>query len=358
MRWRFTEVLRAMTADPEGISEELVEAFVHDLERALARELARRGLSSRSPELLDLPGYARWERDALAELAHDCYLHHLARLRSLAAQLAVHPNVDGFVLLNVRHFVFERQRAHDPLGYRLYEILSAAVERLIDAGELTRVGAGGDGDQSGGRVRFAGTDEVSSAPAALERAARAFSDALAPTLFGNERSAPIADLATSALRALRDQGVGTFAPAALIDAWKRDARHRRTRLERGDPAAWAVEDAGEERLAWVPRIEPDLGIEERERFEKLARCVARRLAGDGDGAEAGELWRRLVAYAADEASGEPPSQRTLAAATGIARHRIPELLERARRAFVDCRSALGERLPVSQSPMGRKGGAD
>lgn len=69
------------------------------------------------------PGESEKEgASALDELAADCYIFiYVDRLRSLQAQLRVKPDIADLVHLNLRHFLLERQRQHDPLGIRLFD---------------------------------------------------------------------------------------------------------------------------------------------------------------------------------------------------------------------------------------------
>lgn len=75
---------------------------------------------------------------ALGELVADCYAFiFVDRLQSLKRHLEDKPDIDGLVLLNVRHFLHERQREHDPLGFRIFELLYAAVEEAVSSGALS-----------------------------------------------------------------------------------------------------------------------------------------------------------------------------------------------------------------------------
>ncbi len=115
------------------------------LRLCLKREIQRRGLWQYPPTFLGIFGWRQWveagvsppQEDALAELTFDCYVYiFLDRLRSLRAQLRVKPNIDGLVVLNIRHFLLERQRLADPLGARLFRTLRAALRSSIETGDL------------------------------------------------------------------------------------------------------------------------------------------------------------------------------------------------------------------------------
>ena len=82
-------------------------------------------------------GSDRWDEETLDELTTDAYVFNFVhRLRSLRAQLLVKPNIEGLVLLNLKNFLYERQRRHDPLGCRLFKTLRSALRALVDDGQL------------------------------------------------------------------------------------------------------------------------------------------------------------------------------------------------------------------------------
>jgi hypothetical protein len=131
----FTEHVRSLERGEEPEPRRL--ATVRDaLRGALRGELRRRGLWNAPPDYLGVHGAESWE-DALEELLAACYTFvFVERLRGLQAQLRVKPNVDGLVYLNVRHFLHERQKEHDPLGSQVFEVLQSAVRSAVAAGEL------------------------------------------------------------------------------------------------------------------------------------------------------------------------------------------------------------------------------
>src|SRR5689334_551606 len=113
----------------------------HGLRAALVGEMKKRGLWQSPPCYLGAYGWESWETEgsqsALGELVADCYAFiFVDRLQSLKRQLQDKPDIDGLVLLDVRHFLHERQRVHDPLGFRVFELLQAAVEEAISCGAL------------------------------------------------------------------------------------------------------------------------------------------------------------------------------------------------------------------------------
>src|SRR5436309_14649242 len=126
----FTDYVRSL--EPGGEPDPQRLATVREtLRGALRGELRRRGLWNAPPDYLGVYGSEGWE-DALEELLAECYAFvFVDRLRALQAQLRVKPNVDGLVFLNVRHFLHERQKEHDPVGSQVFEVLQSAVRCAV-----------------------------------------------------------------------------------------------------------------------------------------------------------------------------------------------------------------------------------
>jgi hypothetical protein len=118
------------------------------LRRLLVSELKRRSLWSLPPAFLGIYGCASWaDPGAIEELVADCFVFTFAeRFRSLEAQLRTKPDIDGLILRNVRNFLQETQRRHDPVGFRVFTVLRSAVRNALSAGAL-QVIAGSPGVQ-------------------------------------------------------------------------------------------------------------------------------------------------------------------------------------------------------------------
>lgn len=351
MPWSFTAHFEALEpGSPEAPGAEAARA---DLRRALEVELRRRGLWAAAPSYVGVPGHGRWDRDALDELAGECYLYQLARLRGLQAQLRAGAGIDGFVLLNVRHFVFERQRANDPLGYRVFEMLERAVERALEGGRLLS-------REPGERVRndsvlaFApgGGDAAPASPDALAPLARRWNDDLLPALVtarGRPQRAAVVTRLEGHLATLPGLGVRVFRFGDLVEPLKSDVRRRWAALGEPEEGEVAFEADGD-LAALVRTVPPDSSLEERDRFERLLECAAGRLArlpaADGAG-ELLSLLSALARHARDPAADETPSHRALARETAIPRHRLPALHARLREVLAECRRAIGAPAAVN-----------
>ena len=135
----FTDHVRALgTGEP--LDSRRFETLWAALRAALRGELKRRGLWDSPPSYLGIYGSGSWEtadggkthESALEELLVECYSYiFISRLRSLQAQLSLKTNIDGLVFLNIRHFLHERQKQHDPIGSQVFEVLQSAVRFAV-----------------------------------------------------------------------------------------------------------------------------------------------------------------------------------------------------------------------------------
>ena len=131
----FTQHVRDLVRG--DVSREELEAPWEKLRDAMVSEMRQRALLTASPACLGVYGVDSWTQEALDELATDCYTSvFLRRLSSLAAQLERKSNVEGLVFRNIRFFLHEIQRKHDPVGFRIYTALRAAVCAAVDRGAL------------------------------------------------------------------------------------------------------------------------------------------------------------------------------------------------------------------------------
>src|SRR6185436_13009074 len=142
----FTAFIRGLQGERTPDADLFHDAW-HGLRAALVNEMKKRGLWQSPPCYLGAYGWESWDSEApqgsnraqgaLGELVADCYAFiFVDRLQNLKRHLEDKPDIDGLVLLNVRHFLHERQRVHDPLGFRVFELLQFAVEDAIASGAL------------------------------------------------------------------------------------------------------------------------------------------------------------------------------------------------------------------------------
>ncbi|MBV9123314.1 MAG: hypothetical protein JO112_08155, partial [Planctomycetes bacterium] len=119
-------------------AEDPAEKVLPELEKLLKKRMRRRNLLSAPPSYLGY-GPASWDvPGAFEDIVGDCYLFAvLDRLLGLTHQLRVRANIDGLIVRNVDHFLLERQRHHDPVGYAVFGNVEGAAGQAEAAGELT-----------------------------------------------------------------------------------------------------------------------------------------------------------------------------------------------------------------------------
>ena len=369
----FTDHVRALSRT-RPLESPQFETLWRALRAAVRRELKRRGMWDSPPVYLGILGGESWEASegALEELLAECYSYvFVARLRSLQAQLKIKPNIEGIVVLSIRHFLHERQREHDPIGSQVFDVLHAAVAQAVEEGEL-RVLAGGE------RVR---NDTVLGFEDGLEAPGRKRTEIV--SLVGRWNDELLPDLITSrgrrqeeSIRLLRQrlsdllrEGVGAFRFKDLVDPLKADVRARWAALldfEQGESALRMGGEAGdaEERV-----VAPERGFEERQYFRKLVDCVLKSLASlevdpktrgylavlwqflrlqSSEGAEAQPSSRLGRALDAELSAGdeERPSHRKLGEQLRIPRERLPSLYRTVGDLVKRCRAAISGEAAV------------
>jgi hypothetical protein len=337
-RWpRRTSTPSAFTAfvrDLRGIrtpDADLFHDVWHGLRAALAGEMKKRGLWQSPPSYLGAYGWESWdseapqgsgsarEQSALGELVADCYTFvFVDRVRSLKRHLETKPDIDGLVLLNVRHFLHERQKVHDPLGFRVFELLRAAVEEALSAGDLHLL-AGDRKIRNDTLLGFHPGAEPLATPAGWERIVLHWNDELMPDLVTarTRRLAAVVRRLRELLLELPQHGVEAFRLKDLLDPLKRDARGR-----------WAALTPAEDTLqALAP---PELAGSGPS-FEDLARGVSASIerveADSRTRAQLRTLWHHLWRQHGEDGQdgGQPPSHRQLEQHLCIPRDRLPAL---------------------------------
>lgn len=352
----FTRYVTEMARRGEPTAESLEDLW-EALSAATIRELRRRLLWRSPPSYLGVCGWSSWwERSAgpgrtasaLDELVIDCYSEiFLKRLPRLLAQLEVKAEIDGLVFIYLKNYIHDRRKAHDPMGFRLFQTLRLVVRQAIAAGELFVVA--GDPKILNGTVvatRRGEARRAASDPGRLRSIVERWNDELFPGIMrakGTERQDLIGRL-RDRFRELEAQGVRVFRFKDLIDSLKRDVRARWAalfELERGE----SVLAESKEGLATVVRlILPDERHWERESFATLVARVADRL----DRLDAPvktrrylrALWSFLGSFAADDSLESLPSNRKLSDLLAIPRERLPGLYDTLREVVANDRGAV------------------
>jgi hypothetical protein len=373
----FTDHVRAL-ARREPLDTRRLELLWSALRAALRSELKRRGLWETPPVYLGIYGWETWEawgeggrkETALEELLAECYSYiFVLRLRSLEAQLKLKENIDGLTFLNIRHFLHERQKEHDPLGSQVFQVLQSAVRAAVAEGDLNVL----EGDE---RIRNHTVLSVSPGGPALEPAREGlaalvarWNDELLPdlvTLRGHRQEEVVRRLCER-LPELGREGFATFRFKDLVDPLKADVRARWAALLdqfQGEAVPQIGEESRENRARVVP---PDNQVEERQLFRKLVDCVMtslRRLDINektreylatlwnfvrlqaSEGEERGTPALRLDQLLEEAAEEERPSLRRLAEQLRIPRERLPGLYETLGDLLERCRAANSGRAAV------------
>jgi len=373
----FTDHVRLLAARDVPLDRERLESLWKALRATLRGELKRRGLWEAPPTYLGIYGWETWELSgggrggALEELLAECYAYiFVLRFRSLEAQLKLKPNIDGLVILNIRHFLHERQKEHDPLGSQVFEVLQSAVRMALEEGDLFVL----EGD---GRVRnetvlsFSANSEGRLAPReGLAALVSRWNDDLLPdlvTLRGRRHEEVVRRL-YARLPDLRREGFDSFRFKDLIDPMKADVRARWAALfdlTQGEVASQPGEGEPGERVRLVP---PDTQTEERQVFRKLVDCVLTSLerleVGEKTRRHLTTLWQfvRLQASQGEdeappswrldpalqiEVEEDRPSLRKLAEQLRIPRERLPNLYQTLGELLERCHSAISGKTAVT-----------
>lgn len=331
------------------------------LRRLLVSELKRRSLWSLPPACLGIYGCATWaDPEAVEELVADCFVFIFAeRFRSLKAQLQYKPNVEGLILRNVRNFLHETQRRHDPVGFRVFTVLRSAVRGALSAGKLQVIaGSPSVGHDTVLAFCLEASPEEAARPEELRLHVLAWNDDLLPDLItarGWDVRQVTANLERH-FRGLAAEGIRAFRFHDLVDALRQDARARWR-------AVWVHSPEGipprleEDSFAAVARLVELPGEDERESLHRLLACLEQSVEQVAEPpVRSRDYLRRLLVFlkthAADppEERGAPgkglPSHRQLSRFLAIPRERLPDLFRTLSELAEACRRKIsGEGSP-------------
>lgn len=268
-------------------------------------------------------------------LVADCYAFiFVDRQQGLKRHLQDKSDLDGLVRLNIRHFLHERQKAHDPLGFRIFELLQNAVEDALASGAL-HVLAGDRKIRNDTLLGFHPEASLLPTPADWDRIVLRWNDELMPGLVTarTRQQALVVRQLRERLLELPGQGIETFRFKDLLDPLKRDVRERwATLLGSEGPALEAVQTpspgpAGGDAEPQPPSLE-DL-------TRHVSTSIDRMEADPQTRAQLTTLWRHLWQQHEEEAGRDEPSQakpakrpasyRQLGQCLNISRERLPAL---------------------------------
>lgn len=367
----FTDYVRALEPGGEPGAAEFARVW-RVLQGALRQEMRRRSLFTAPPSFLGVYGWTDWrDPTALDDLTSTCYTYvFITRLRSLRAQLKVKENVDGLVFRNIRNFLHDRQKEHDPVGYRAYQVLRAAVEGALEAGRLEVLeGSGKIGGETllclAGHPRDEAPPDDSAELARRRQALQArvaqWNGELLPDLItarGRKRDA-VAEELGERLPELAEEDVPVFRFRELLAHMRSDLRERwaavlwqsrggmapREAVQQAAPGGGDDVDTGFVRVLrlYHPAEPPDQEVAARRDFRSLTDCVSSQVAGF----QADRRTRRYLETfwqflrTSVKASEPIPSNRKLSDLLEIPRERLPELYEALAGLVRRCREQLG-----------------
>jgi hypothetical protein len=359
----------------------LASAMLAAFGRAVRQELRRRSLSQGLPQWLGVYGFRGWWEVAgrggpFEELLAEAYRYvFVERFPALKAQTLAKANIEGVVLGSIRHFLHDRQRLHDRLGSRLFEVLSLAVRHAVVSGEFTV--ASGSAKIGSSTVLAVGERAPSvdlAKPEMLAPIVQRWNDELLPDLVTASR-ADKRRLVEELARRLADlelAGVAAFRFGDLILPLRADVRQRwAALLEPAEDEPPDEEDArGFRRLrrSFEPAFETQ--VIAADRFAKLIDCVDGAIEASPASKRTRDYLRRVLlflrAFATEEgdpleekgggeAEDQLPSFRRLAEHLKIPRERLGELIGTLKSFLERCRERLdGELARFRASSRGPK----
>ena len=145
---RFTDLVEAVAQkapieerDTETVARgaPIEERDIEAVAEVLRGVLRGRGLFQGHPDMLGYPELRWSKKDDLRSIAIDAIEWAVAgRKRSLFARVRKGENIDGHVISNIKHFVTERQKKSDPMGWALYENVRGAFKELLVEEEVVQ----------------------------------------------------------------------------------------------------------------------------------------------------------------------------------------------------------------------------
>ncbi len=337
----FTDYIRSL--DPTGEPDAAAFAAAWEkLRRILSSELRQRSLATAPPTFLGIYGYRSWYRPspgAFEELVQDCFSWvFVDRLPYLVNSLEKLSHIEGVVAWLMRDFLYDRQKTNDPLGFRVFEVLRAAIRQMLQDNAL-HVLAGDPKIRNATILGFApetDPEEAGNAPVADHVAA--WSHDLLPELVTAppRQRGPVLAALGDHIAALEEY-VQAFRFGEVARCLKSAIRRHWSAFFQGDDGASLI---GGDIREIIHRIRPEQGYEERRRFEDLVKCVEEALPGLARKPKTLEYLRRLWSFVRSQVAecGEDhlPSDRRLEEILGIPRKRIPGLLKRLRDLVEEC----------------------
>jgi hypothetical protein len=301
------------------------EQVLPALERLLRHRMRQKNLLSAPPEFLGYPGVPNWDSAiAFEDIVVDCYIYAIAqRVAALRNQLKIKPNVDGLISRNVKNFLLERQRQHDPIGYAVFGNVQGAAREAAAANVLVLENLERGKIHNGTILRFDGGPPIAlpAPPDLIQETVKGATGWEEVVRHLTETTEEGREWVLGLLRQFRGAGIAAIRSGDLVAAvagrvraeWA--ARH-------ADPASEVGREGEDEYEATVRMVWPDEGLETRERWERLKRVIPGRIARldrqERVRVRLAGVFAALV-QAVEEGGHAPPTQAELIERTGIAR---------------------------------------
>lgn len=358
MRITFTDSIRLMIEQGGKPAPKDFTPLWKNLRGGLVRELMKRNLFSSSPSYLGIDGASWHQGEALDELAADCFIYAvLKRLKSLEKHLGMKANIDGLIFLNIGNFVYERQKKHDHVGYRVFKMLQEVTLQSIDAGVL-HVLQGNEKIRNDTVLGFSPESEPEKADSVdLGELVEIWAEDLLPELVkskGSKRQAMQGRL-RSYLEGLRDYGAEVFRFKAVIHPLQSEARRRWYPMGFPGPEELALDEVSDEIKRLVHVVRPLSEVEDRDSWHQLRACVDASLKKLETKRKKTkdyllELWDFLKRWAEEAGEVKPPSNQNLAKQLAIPRDRFPGLYKTLAELAEACQiSSRGQRVVISEA---------
>lgn len=340
----YTEYVTSLGENGKPPTLETYEEVCRELLGDLKRELRRRGLSTAPPRFLGF-AEAEWTRDAFDDLVQDLYVFNFVeRFRKLRIHSKTKSNIRGLVIRNIRNRLHELQTLADPIGYKVFERLRAALMLLIKKKTLIVLR---NPHRTIGKETVLGFGPVNvevELDDDFETKVRVWNDELLPGIItAPSRLVPgIIERLAEHVVGLRESDVRAFRFHDLVDPMKNDIRRRLQAAEIG------ADSHTREGGMMIPIVYPDDEPDGAKRFRLLLKCVSdsiERLDQSRERREVWDLWNFVRGHVQDEAADDLwlLSNVQLGQLTGINRKRLPKLFERLGELVRPCRSGLDGR---------------
>ncbi|MCP3962358.1 MAG: hypothetical protein GY719_31330 [bacterium] len=369
MKSKFSEFICSLDSEGESSqpSQPSFDAFLKRLGAALRGEVRRRGLWDRPPRYLGVVGRKWADEDAFEELLADCLLFIVKRLRSLLRQSQEGSNIDGLIVLDIRHFLHTAQQKNDPVGSRVYEVLVSAVKRSMNDDKLHLLASDTEGvgegrkEKTGAKIGRSSVLCFTPRPdfrpdvrVDLIQRVEAWSSYLFPDLVTAWHTSGVVARLEACICRLQDEGVEAFRFGDLMDCLRDNVRGWLGTVRLVSAGPLAREDTDHDLAMIVQMVFPDREFEDRQSFRKMRSCVIQRLESLEESLGTQDyllkLWLFLLSYAAESSEigdeDKPPSALKLSQILSIPRNRILGLKETLGRLVRHCQDAISGKVPV------------